>query len=329
MKAWLVKKAGRIDNLLFENIRDPQPGPGQILVRVISTALNPVDFQNIESGHPEWTYPQVPGVDLAGEVVDVGKDVKEFNVGDAVACHTDLRENGGFAELAAVTADGAAKVPENVSYDQAAAILCAGMTAYQAVLQKLNPNQKQSILIHAGSGGVGGFAIQLAKEAGLQVLTTASSHNHEWVKSLGADLAIDYKQENVTKRILEETNSEGVDLVLNSIGADEATEDLNRLSFTGQLAFLSGGPDLSGIKPFTLAPSIHEIALGAAHSSGTQKSLKNLAFMAEELMERVHNKTLDPIINKVLPRTKLVDGLEELKEGHVRGKIIVRMQEEK
>lgn len=328
MKAWQVKEAGSIDNLSIDNIEEIQAEEGQLVVKIHSTALNPVDFQVIESGHPEWDYPHTPGCDLAGEIVEVGQNVNGFEVGDRVACHTDLAMNGAFAEKAAVKAEATAKIPEAISYDQAAAILGAGMTAYQTVVQKLNHDQKQTILIHAGSGGVGGYAIQLAKELGLKVFTTASSENHGWVKELGADLAIDYKSENVTERILEETNNEGVDLIMNTVSSDEATEDLNRLAFSGQLAFVAGKPDLSSVESFTLAPSIHEIALGAAHSSGTQKSVKNLSFMAKELMERIENGELDPMINKVLPRTGLVEGLKKQKEGHVQGKIIVRMQEE-
>ncbi len=202
------------------------------------------------------------------------------------------------------------------------------MTAYQAVVQKLNYSQKETILIHAGAGGVGGFAIQLAKELGLKVFTTASSHNHDWVKSLGADVAIDYKTEDVTKRILEETNNEGVDLIFNTVGPDEATEDLKRLTFSGQLAYIAGSPDMETVKPFTLAPSVHEVALGAAHSSGSYRAKENLAFMAKDLMNRVAGGKLDAMVNKVLSRDELPDGLNEVKGNHVKGKIIVRMQSE-
>ncbi|MFD2618124.1 zinc-binding dehydrogenase [Terrilactibacillus laevilacticus] len=328
MKAWLINEPGSIDNLVWKETEDVSAGRGELVVRVISAALNPVDYKMIESGSRNWNYPHVTGVDLAGEVIEVGPDATDFKVGDQVACHTDLNKRGSFAEKAVIRAETAAKIPEGVSFDQAAAILCAGMTAYQAVYQKLNHAQKETILIHAGAGGVGGFAIQLAKELGLKVFTTASFENHAWVKSLGVDITIDYKTEDVTRRILEETNQEGVDLIVNTVGSREATEDLKRLSFSGHLAYVAGSPDLSNVKPFSLSPSIHEVALGAAHSSGSIRARVNLSFMAKELMDRIKNGTLDPMISEVLPREELPNGLKKVKTRHVRGKIIVRMQAE-
>ncbi|MGM7723855.1 zinc-binding dehydrogenase [Metabacillus sp. Hm71] len=328
MKAWFIKNPGSIGNLTWGDIQDVTAGEGQLVVKVVSTALNPVDYKMIENGSNNWSYPHIPGVDLAGEVVEIGEYVVGFKVGDRVACHTDLNQKGAFAEKAVIDAHAAAKIPEGVSYDQAAAVLCAGMTAYQAVIQKLNHHHKKTILIHAGAGGVGGYAIQLAKELGLKVFTTASSHNHSWVTSLGADVAIDYKTEDVTKRILEETNNEGVDLIFNTVGSNEATEDLKRLAFSGHMAYIAGAPDMSNVKPFTLSPSIHEVALGAAHSSGSIRARENLAFMAKELLERVDAGTLDPMITEVLPKEELPAGLDKLKGRHVRGKIIIRMHAE-
>ncbi|MBM7663954.1 NADPH:quinone reductase-like Zn-dependent oxidoreductase [Solibacillus kalamii] len=327
MKAWIMRQPGSIDEIVWEEIEDAQaPGEGQLVVKVISTALNPVDYQMIQSGSPNWIYPHYTGVDLAGEVVEVGQNVVGFNIGDRVACHTDLNKKGAFAEYTVVDALATAKIPKGVSFNDAAAILCSGMTAYETIFQKFNHVQKQTILIHGGAGGVGGIAIQLAKELGLKVFTTASSTNHSWVKSLGADIVIDYRTEDVTKRILEETNEDGVDLIFNTISSAEATEDLQRLAFSGQLAYIAGKPDLSVIKPFSLSPSIHEVALGAAHRSGSIRAKENLAFMANELMQRVKKGTLNPMVNEVLPREELPTGLKKLKDRHVRGKIIIRMQ---
>ena len=118
-----------------------------------------------------------------------------------------MRNRGAFAEKTIINANAAAKIPDGVSYDQAAAILCAGMTAYETIIQKLNHVQKETILIHAGAGGVGGYAIQLAKELGLKVMTTASLPNHPWVEALGADVMIDYKTEDVTAKIMNEKKS--------------------------------------------------------------------------------------------------------------------------
>lgn len=325
MKAWLLKEAGSLDNMEWGEIADPKEGKGELLVRVKAVALNPVDYKVVTNGNPAWSYPHIVGVDLAGEVVSVGEGVTDFSAGDRVAVHTNLGKKGAFAELAVVDARAVGRIPDEVSFEDAAAILCAGMTAYEAVVQKLNATHKKNILIHAGAGGVGGFAIQLAKMQGLKVFTTASKSNHDWVKNLGADVAIDYKEENVTDRIMEETNGRGADLILNTVGRDVATEDLERLAFSGHLAYIAGGPDLSGVKPFSLSPSIHEVALGAAHASGEDRAVSNLGFMAEELMGMVKDGRLESLVTKVLPREELVEGLKELQGRHVRGKIIVKM----
>ncbi|WP_404429938.1 alcohol dehydrogenase catalytic domain-containing protein [Sutcliffiella horikoshii] len=140
-----------------------------------------------------------------------------------------------------------------------------------------------------------------------------------------ADVAIDYKEENVTDRIMAETHGRGADLILNTVGRDVATEDLERLAFSGHLAYIAGKPDLSGVKPFSLSPSIHEVALGAAHASGDDRAVSNLAFMAEELMGMVKDGRLNSLVTKVLPREELVEGLKELQGRHVRGKIVVKM----
>ncbi|QFT91043.1 Zinc-type alcohol dehydrogenase-like protein [Bacillus sp. THAF10] len=325
MNAWLLTKAGSLDNLVWGEIDTPMPEAGELLVKVKAVALNPVDYKVAINGNPAWSYPHIVGVDLAGEVVEIGQDVVDFKAGDRVAVHTNLSQKGAFAEFAAVDARATALIPDGVSLEDAAAILCAGMTAYEAVVQKLNTTHKQNILIHAGAGGVGGFAIQLAKLQGLHVFTTASSENHEWVKNLGADVAIDYHKEDVTERILAETNGRGADLILNTVGREVATEDVNRLAFSGHLAYIAGAPDLSNVKPFSLSPSIHEVALGAAHASKDERAIRNLAFMAEKLMELVQENKLNTLISNVIERESLVEGLKALQGRHVRGKIIVKM----
>lgn len=194
-------------------------------------------------------------------------------------------------------------------------------------MQKLNTRDKETILVHAGAGGVGGYAIQLAKKLGLNVFTTASPENFDWVTSLGADVAIDYNSEDVTARIMEETDGRGVDLILNTVGRDVATADLDRLAFSGQLAYIAGPPDTSNVKGFTLSPSIHEVALGAAHASGDERAIRNLAYMAEEMMKLIEAGELNDLVTDVLPFEQLKDGLEQLQTRKVRGKLIVRMRD--
>ena len=319
MKAWLNHSGTAIDQWTFEEVETPTPGEGQALIRVKTVALNPVDYK--ATNNPAWTFPHIPGVDLAGVVEQIGPGA-EVKIGDRVAIHTNLQRDGAFAEYALVDTRALALIPEDVSFAEAAAILCAGMTAYEAIIQKMNTTGKETILIHAGAGGVGGIGIQLAKRLGLSVATTASTENHEWVKRLGADLAIDYKKENVTDVIRDWTNGRGADLIFNTVGRDEATADLGRLAFSGQLAFIAGGPDQSVVKPFTLSPSIHEVALAAAYASEDDRAIRNLGHMASELLKLVAAKELDPLVTEEIPAADIVKGLQRLSERHVRGKII-------
>ncbi|WP_290759327.1 MULTISPECIES: zinc-binding dehydrogenase [unclassified Exiguobacterium] len=321
MKAWLNHSGTAIDQWTFEEVKTPTPGEGQALIRVKTVALNPVDYK--ATNNPAWTFPHIPGVDLAGVVEQIGPGA-EVKIGDRVAIHTNLQRDGAFAEYALVDTRALALIPEDISFTEAAAILCAGMTAYEAIVQKMNTTGKETILIHAGAGGVGGIGIQLAKRLGLKVATTASTENHEWVKRLVADLAIDYKKENVTDVIRDWTNGRGADLIFNTVGRDEATADLGRLAFSGQLAFIAGGPDQSVVKPFTLSPSIHEVALAAAYASEDDRAIRNLGHMASELLKLVAAKELDPLVTEEIPATDIVKGLQRLSERHVRGKIIAK-----
>ncbi|WP_214810831.1 zinc-binding dehydrogenase [Exiguobacterium sp. s127] len=320
MKAWLNQEGTSIENWQYRDVEMPQLKAHEALIRVKAVALNPVDYK--ATNNPAWTFPHIPGVDLAGVVEQVGSDAGDLSVGDRVAIHTNLQKNGAFAEYAAVDSRALALIPEDVSFTDAAAILCAGMTAYEAIHQKMNTTDKETILIHAGAGGVGGFGIQLAKRLGLRVATTASTENHDWVKRLGADLAIDYKLENITDVIRDWTDGRGVDLILNTVGRAEATDDLGRLAFSGQLAYIAGGPDLSIVKPFTLSPSIHEVALAAAYASQNDRAIRNLGQMASALLLLVQQNELDPLVTDIIPADQLVEGLKRLAERHVRGKII-------
>lgn len=321
MKAWLNHSGTAIDQWTFEEVKTPTPGEGQALIRVKTVALNPVDYK--ATNNPAWTFPHISGVDLAGVVEQIGPGA-EVKIGDRVAIHTNLQRDGAFAEYALVDTRALALIPEDISFTEAAAILCAGMTAYEAIVQKMNTTGKETILIHAGAGGVGGIGIQLAKRLGLKVATTASTENHEWVKRLGAELAIDYKKENVTDVIRDWTNGRGADLIFNTVGRDEATADLGRLAFSGQLAFIAGGPDQSVVKPFTLSPSIHEVALAAAYASEDDRAIRNLGHMASELLKLVAAKELDPLVTEEIPAADIVKGLQRLSERHVRGKIIAK-----
>lgn len=211
-----------------------------------------------------------------------------------------------------------AKIPTTVSFEAAAASLCAGLTAYQALLRKANLNAAQTVLIHAGAGGVGSMAIQLAKAAGKTVFTTVSQAKQAFVAPLHPDAQIDYHHEDVTTRIQDLTQQHGVDLIINTIGHADA--DLPRLAYNGQLVCVLATPDHF---PSNQVVTISKLDLGGAHRSGNPSQVADLGQMTAALLALVQTGKVDPLITQVLHRDQLVTGLQQLQAGQVVGKLVV------
>lgn len=327
MRAFAIDHPGSFENLSLRDLEKPLPNNDEILVRLHAAGLNPVDYKVLVSGHKKWVYPFVPGLDGAGVVEAVGSAVTDFQPGDRVFYHGDLSKPGVFAEYAVTTAITAAKIPEGMDFITAAALPCAGLTAYQALTRKVNTKSMTWALIHGGAGGVGGFALQIAKHLGLRTITTCSRENEAFVRNLGADEVIDYRTEDVTKRVLALTDQLGADLILNTVSKESSQEDLIRLGYNGHLISIVDLPDLLDFNPYRKAISIHSLALGGAHSSKNDPQKKDLRRMLEELAALAAEGTVDPMISKVLPFEELKEGLRDLTTRHVRGKIVVRMRE--
>lgn len=325
MKAYAINRPGSFENLTLMDLPKPTPERGELLIKIHAAGLNPVDYKMLASGHKNWIYPFIPGLDGAGVVEEVGEDVTDFSVGDRVFYHGDLSKPGTFAEYAVTTALTAAKIPEGMDFITAAALPCAGLTAYQALTRKVNTAHMDWVLIHGGAGGVGGFALQIAKSLGLKTITTCSKENEDFVRSLGADVVIDYKNEDVTDRVLTITKSLGADFILNTVSGESSQEDLARLSYNGHLISIVDLPDLTAFNPYRKAVSIHSVSLGGAHSSGNDLQKKDLSTMSMELAHLVMEDKVDPMISKVLPFSALKEGLKELTTRHARGKIVVKI----
>ncbi|MET3727189.1 NADPH:quinone reductase-like Zn-dependent oxidoreductase [Fictibacillus halophilus] len=322
MKALMLEDKNLWREMKVQETEKPSPGPGEVLIRIKAAGLNPVDYKTAINGNPAWNYPHILGVDAAGIVEEAGEDAGEFKQGDRVFFHGNFMKNGGFAEYAVTTAHSLARIPDELSFEEAAALPCAGMTAYQALFRKMNLQKGETILIHGGAGGVGGFAIQLAKQIGATIFTTCSPENEEYVKSLGADHVIFYKTEDVHARVMELTDEVGVDAVLDTVSRENATESLKSIGFNGRIAFIAGNPDYSAVKPFSQALSFHEIALGAAHFSNSVKALKDLATMNEELAHLVVEGKISAMISEKISLEEVPAGLIKLSERHVKGKIV-------
>ncbi|QHT62213.1 zinc-binding dehydrogenase [Paenibacillus lycopersici] len=330
MKAIVLHAPGEPHTFALAELPVPEPGIGEIRVRIMAASLNPADYKMAKNGNPAWTYPFVPGLDGAGIVDQVGEGVTAWSVGDRVAYHGNFTKPGSFAEYGIAQATAAARIPDGLSFEAAAAFPCAGMTAYQALIRKMNVRPGHSILIHAGAGGVGGYAVQLARALGASpILATASAANADYVKSLGADAVIDYNTEDVRERVMALTNGLGADYTLNTINRQTAQADLSALAFGGQLACVAGAPEtVADFQPSHRTFTVHKMMLSGAYLSGDSRAERDLAAMAEAFMAMLAAGEIDPMIGKRIALAEVPQELTRLAERHVRGKIVVVVQEQ-
>ncbi|KMS75188.1 hypothetical protein ACM01_11140 [Streptomyces viridochromogenes] len=322
MRALVLDQPGPCDTLRLADLPVPEPGPGQVRIRVEACGLNPSDYQRAAYGIPEWTWPAVLGLDVVGIVDELGAGVTNVRTRQRVAYHADIRERGGFAEYTLADAQALAPVPAGLDPAAAAALPSAGMTAYQAVVRRLHVTAEDTVLVTGGAGGVGGFAVQLAAMAGARVLATASAGNAAYVKGLGAEAVVDYRTEDVASGVRELTEGRGVDAVVDTVGPDSATTNLGLLVHGGRLAAIAGRPDLGVVPPFSMAPSLHEIALGAAYTVGDERARRQLSTMLTELLSMAADGRLDPMVTRTIALEDVPAALTELSGRRVRGKLV-------
>ena len=327
MKALVVKSPNDkiIDHLQIVDVAKPVPAPNQVLIRVHAVGLNPVDYKVVESGVPAWTYPHTLGLDVAGEIAAVGVNVTDWQVGERVSGHGDLAKNGCFAEFVTVPTYQLARIPAEVSYETAASLLCGALTAYTAVERKPNLTNVKTVLIHAGAGGVGSIAIQLAKLHGFRVFTTVSTGKIEYVRQLHPDVIIDYRKENVDDRIEQLTGGLGVDLIIDTVGKAEAERDLRRLAYNGTLVTIVDVPDLTGVPMFDRGLSVDVVNLGGAHHSGNPAQQADLGKMNAEMLNLAATGKVDPLIEKVISFDQIKAGLQAIKDHQVVGKLVAKI----
>nr|WP_240933436.1 zinc-binding dehydrogenase [Cellulomonas sp. IC4_254] len=318
----LLDRPGPPESLRVGHAPDPAPGPGQVRVRVEACGLNPVDHQVAAAGNPAWSWPHVPGLDVVGSIDALGDGVEHLHLGQRVAYHGDLRRAGGLAELALASATTVAVVPRGVAPAAAAALPCAGMTAYQSVRRRLHVAAGDTLLVTGGAGGVGGFAVQLGALAGATVIATAARADAAHVRALGATHVVDHHTEDVPARVQELTAGRGVDAVVDTVGTESAERHLRLLVHGGGLAAVAGRPELTAVPPFTTAPSVHEIALGAAHSHGDLRARADLAAMLSELLALTASGELDPMVSRTVALADVPDALSAIKQGRGRGKVV-------
>jgi NADPH:quinone reductase-like Zn-dependent oxidoreductase len=239
MKAFIIDRYGKKEVGRIGEMPEPEVRDDDVLIRIHAASINPLDSKT-RSGEFKlilpYRFPLILGNDVAGTVVRVGARVRDFKPGDEVYARPDDDRIGSFAEFIAVKEASLALKPANLSMVEAASLPLAALTAWQTLVETAKLKKGQKVLIHAGSGGVGSIAIQLAKHLGAFVATTTSTANIAWVRALGADVAIDYKQQDFA------TALSGYDVVLNSLGSDELNKSLQILKPGGHLVSISGPP---------------------------------------------------------------------------------------
>ena len=239
MKAIAAYAYGGTDQLKLVDLPTPQPGSADVLVRVKAAGVNLVDTM-IRSGYmPKNQFPLIPGWDLAGTVAGVGPEVTDFAVGDDVYGYHVGAVEGTYAEYAAVPAAYLAKKPTTMSYIEAAGVPCIGLTAYQTLVDRLHVQAGETVVITAAAGGVGTLAVQIAVSLGAHVIGTASGASLEYVRKLGAEHVIDYKQGDWVKSV-RALYPDGVDVVFTPIAGETKLQSPGALRDGGRLAWVSG-----------------------------------------------------------------------------------------
>jgi NADPH:quinone reductase-like Zn-dependent oxidoreductase len=335
MRAMTIRQYGGPDVLHAEDIEKPTPRARDVLVRVCAAAVNPVDCKIRSGGQRNvirYAFPWVLGLDVSGVVEAVGADVKRFNVGDEVWSSPTHRRPGSYAEYMCIDEREAARKPKNLSHEEAASMPLVGLTAYQCLVDKGRLKKGQTVLVHAGSGGVGAFAVQLAKHLGATVITTCSAKNADFVRDLGADRVVDYTKESFANAI----DAGSVDLVLDSVGEP---------AYEGNLAVVRRGGRISNI---TIDLARHVERFGTFFSLFTLAwTLLALYVMPwvrkgihlrhvikrcdgaelEAITTLVEQGALRPTIDRVLPLEEVAEAHRLSETHHARGKIVLKVTE--
>ena len=311
MKAIVIHEYGGPEVLKYEDVPRPEPKADQILIRVIAAGVNPVDGM-IRSGmfakDGNGAFPMVLGGDIAGVVERVGNKITKFKAGDPVFAYVSLDSGGGYAQYAVVPEGDAAPKPKSLTYVEAGAVPIVALTAWQALIDTAKLNAGQTVLIHGGSGGVGTFAIQIAKARGAKVIATASTANQDLLKQLGTDVAVDY-----TKQKFEDV-AKDVDVVLDSVGKDTLTRSYGVVKKGGIIVSLVARPNQSDLEKH----GIRGVALSVEPNSGELAQIGKL----------IDEKKIRVIVSQTFPLSEAKKAQEQVASGHTRGKIVLKLAEE-
>ncbi|MGF1726107.1 zinc-binding dehydrogenase [Photobacterium nomapromontoriensis] len=325
MKAWRLIQPEGISSLSLSQAVKPTPAADEICIQVKAIGLNPIDYKLASWGYATWQYPHVIGLDIAGTVSLVGKNVHHFQSGDRVMCFLDPRTAGGFAQFTTAKAYAVSRLPDSVSFTDAAALPCAGYSAWIAVHDKLRLEAGQSIAITGAGGGVGGFAAQLAKQAGATVYAIAESQHHPRLLKYGIDEVIDPQTDNTAMRLIELTEDKLVHAVIDCVSAKSGSVMSALIRYNGHIVMVADQFNQVPLLATTKALSLHEVALHGTYAHGHIEHVQHLANIGNALANRVSDGTLDPMVDHIYPFNQLAAGLTLLKTQQHSGKLVVTM----
>jgi NADPH:quinone reductase-like Zn-dependent oxidoreductase len=320
MKAVLRTQYGPPDVLQFTKVGKPTPTNDEVLIKIEATSVNPLDWRILRGkpflirlGGLRTPKHKILGVDIAGRVEAVGSNVKQFRPGDEV--FGGGKNLGGFAEYVCTAEDNLALKPANLSFEDAAAVPVAAISALQGLRDKGSIQQGQNVLVDGASGGVGTFAVQIAKSFGAKVTAVCSTGNVDKARSLGADRVIDYTRENFTK------SGQRYDLIL-AVNAYHSIFDYRRALSQDGICVLVGGDLAQVFQGILLGPLLSMIGRKKVCFVGANINQKDLVFL-KDLLEAGKVK---PVIDRRYPLSDLAEALRYLEQGHAQGKVVIAVE---
>jgi len=332
MKAFIVERYGRKGVGRLGDMPEPELRDDDVLVQVHAAGVNPLDSK-IRTGEFKlilpYRLPLILGNEVAGVVSRVGPRVRRFKRGDEVYARPRKDRIGTFAEFIAMNEDDVAIKPKTLTMEEAASIPLVGLTAWQALIESAHLQKGQKVLIHAGSGGVGTFAIQLAKHVGATVATTTSTANVDLVKRLGADVVVDYKKEDFEKILRD------YDVVVNSLGKETLEKSLSVLKPGGKLISISGPPDpdfatdigsgwilrqLMGVLSYRIRRQArrHRVSYSFLFMKANGDQLR-------EITSLIDAGTVHPVVDLIFPFESIKEALAYVETGRAKGKVVVKV----
>ena len=333
MKAFILDRYGSADHVRAGDMPDPELREDDVMVQIHAAGVNLLDSK-IRDGEFKrilrYRLPLILGNDVAGIVVRVGSRVRRFKPGDEVYARPDKDRIGAFAELISMNEDAVAIKPKALTMEEAASIPLVGLTAWQALIERAHLKKGQKVLIHAGSGGVGTFAIQLAKHIGATVATTTSAGNVDLVRNLGADIVIDYKNEDFAHVLRD------YDVVLHSLDKVTLEKSLRVLKPGGQLISISGPPDAAFARSIGASWLVRTI-MGFLSYRITAKAKRRQAkysflFMRAngdqltEITSLIDAGIIRPVVDRVFPFASTKEAMAYVEAGRAKGKVVVSLR---